>query len=57
MKIISEAKSYLKFLELADFQKDIIFYAEDEESYFHYKGLINYLTKKLQLPVAYITSD
>ncbi len=56
MKILHEAFSYFRFLELVDSKKEIIFYAEDEESYFHFKGIINHLTQNLKLPVVYITS-
>ena len=56
MKILHEAFSYFRFLELVDSKKEIIFYAEDEESYFHFKGIINYLTQNLKFPVVYITS-
>ncbi len=57
MNIINEIFNYNKLLELNDSKKQIVFYAEDEESFFHFKGIIDYLIKQLKQTVLYITSQ
>jgi len=57
MLIAKEISDYIRFKELNQRNKDIIFYSEDEESFFHFEGIINHLTIHLNLKLTYITSQ
>lgn len=45
------------FRKLEKTRREIVFYAEDAASYGYFEGLINYLTRELDLDVCYFTSD
>jgi len=57
MKIAKELNNFIRFKELDQTKKEIIFYSEDEESFYHFKGIINYLTVDFNKKITYITSQ
>tara|TARA_Y100001980_G_C14554600_1_gene341555 strand:+ start:2647 stop:3786 length:1140 start_codon:yes stop_codon:yes gene_type:complete len=57
MSIFYEIKNYFNLLKKKDYFSYIAFYAEDEESFCHFEGLIDNLLKSNKIPILYITSD
>ena len=51
-----EWKELKKFESLSDFERSIVFYAENKASLNHLKPLIIELTEKFNLPICYVTS-
>ena len=51
-----EWKELQKFEKLSDFERSIVFYAENKASMNHFKPLIFELTEKMNLQVCYVTS-
>ena len=45
-----------KFENLSDFERSIVFYAENEASMNHFRTLIMELTEKMNLQICYVTS-
>jgi len=51
-----EWKELQKFEKLTDFERSIVFYAENKASMNHFKSLIFELTEKMNLQICYVTS-
>ncbi len=51
-----EWKELQKFEKLSDFERSIVFYAENKASMNHFKSLISELTEKMNLQICYVTS-
>ena len=51
-----EWKELQKFEKLSEFERSIVFYAENKASMNHFKSLIFELTEKMNLQICYVTS-
>ena len=54
--ISEEWKNLKKFESLSDFERSVVFYAENEASMNHFRTLITELTGKMNQQICYITS-
>ncbi len=58
LNFLKESYSLFRFLKKIDKNdREIVFYAEDSQSYVYFEGLIDQLTRKSGLTVYYATSD